>query len=117
MCLKPAYGSHPGRVDCRICGAYFSLGSVGRFDEGLTAGKVHRLAAMIFGNWNPFGTMRAGILFGFADSLSTSVSILGSSIPGQFIKHAPVCSTMVVLAGLVGRSTGPASSGTPYEKE
>ncbi len=101
-----------------FAGAYFSLGSVGRFDEGMTSGKGFiGLAAMIFGNWIPFRTMLAGILFGFADSLSSSVSILGSSIPGQFINMLPYLVTIVVLAGVVGSSTGPAASGTPYEKE
>lgn len=107
-----------GGLIAGFAGAYFSLGSVGRFDEGMTAGKGFiGLAAMIFGNWNPFSTMLAGILFGFADSMSSSVSILGSPIPGQFINMLPYVVTMVVLAGLVGRSTGPAASGTPYEKE
>ncbi len=101
-----------------FAGAYFSLGSVGRFDEGMTSGKGFiGLAAMIFGNWIPFRTMLAGILFGFADSLSSSVSILGSSIPGQFINMLPYLVTIIVLAGVVGSSSGPAASGTPYEKE
>jgi simple sugar transport system permease protein len=39
-----------------IAGAFFTLGSVGRFDEGMTAGKGFiGLAAMIFRNWYPFG--------------------------------------------------------------
>jgi simple sugar transport system permease protein len=107
-----------GGLIAGFAGAYFSLGSVGRFDEGMTSGKGFiGLAAMIFGNWNPFRTMLAGILFGFADSMSSSVSVLGSTIPGQFINMLPYVVTMVVLAGLVGGSTGPAASGTPYEKE
>ena len=61
-----------------IGGAYFSLGSVGRFDEGMTAGKGFiSLAAMIFGGWNPVPSFLAGVLFGFADALASAVSILG----------------------------------------
>lgn len=102
-----------------IAGAYFSLGSVGRFDEGMTAGKGFiSLAAMIFGGWNPIPAFLAGVLFGFADSLASSVSILGSPIPGQFINMLPYVITMVVLGGLVGKGfTGPASAGVPYDKE
>ena len=41
-----------------IAGAFFTLGSVGRFDEGMTAGKGFiGLAAMIFGNWMPIGSL------------------------------------------------------------
>ena len=108
-----------GGLMAGIAGAYFSLGSVGRFVEGMTAGNGYiGLAAMIFGGWNPFNAMMAGILFGFADAMASSVSILGSSIPGQFINMLPYVVTMSVLAGLVGgHSTGPAASGVPYEKE
>lgn len=102
-----------------IAGAYFSLGSVGRFDEGMTAGKGFiSLAAMIFGSWNPIPSFLAGVLFGFADALASAVSILGSPIPGQFINMLPYVITMVVLGGVVGKGvTGPASAGVPYEKE
>ena len=102
-----------------FAGAYFSLGSVGRFDEGMTAGKGYiGMAAMIFGGWNPVSSMFAAILFGFADALAATVSILGSGIPGQFINMLPYVVTMIVLAGLVGgHSTGPAASGKAYTKE
>jgi simple sugar transport system permease protein len=99
-------------------GAYFTLGSVGRFDEVMTAGRGFiSLAAMIFGNWMPFGSFGAGLLFGFADSLASKLAILGVKIPSQFLLMAPYVVTMVVLAGFVGRSQAPAAEGVPYEKE
>ncbi|MBN1264847.1 MAG: ABC transporter permease [Anaerolineales bacterium] len=101
-----------------FAGAYFTLGSVGRFDEMMTAGRGFiGLAAMIFGNWNPFGSFSAGLLFGFADSLATKLAILGVRIPSQFLGMAPYIATMIVLAGVVGRGQAPAAEGTPYEKE
>jgi ABC-type uncharacterized transport system permease subunit len=99
-------------------GAYFTLGSVGRFDEVMTAGRGFiSLAAMIFGNWNPFGSFGAGLLFGFTDSLASKLAILGVRIPSQFMLMAPYVATMVILAGVVGRGQMPAADGTPYEKE
>ncbi len=99
-------------------GAYFTLGSVGRFDEVMTAGRGFiGLAAMIFGNWTPFGSFGAGLLFGFADALATRLAILRIPIPSQFLLMAPYIATMIVLAGVVGRSQGPAADGVPYEKE
>jgi general nucleoside transport system permease protein len=101
-----------------FAGAYFTLGSVGRFDEVMTAGRGFiGLAAMIFGNWMPFGAFGAGLLFGFADSLAARMAILGSRIPSQFLLMTPYIMTMIVLAGVVGRSQMPAADGTPYEKE
>ncbi|HFC11876.1 MAG TPA: ABC transporter permease, partial [Anaerolineae bacterium] len=99
-------------------GAYFTLGSVGRFDEGMTAGRGFiGLAAMIFGNWSPFGALGAGVLFGFADSLASKLAILGIDIPSQFLLMSPYVATMLVLAGVVGKGHVPAADGIPYSKE
>ncbi|MDD3948424.1 MAG: ABC transporter permease [Anaerolineaceae bacterium] len=101
-----------------IAGAFFTLGSVGRFDEGMTAGKGFiGLAAMIFGNWMPLGAMGAGMLFGFADAIGSKLSLLGSTIPPQFMAMAPYLITMIVLAGFIGKGQAPAAEGEPYEKE
>lgn len=99
-------------------GSYFSLGSVGRFEQTMTAGRGFiALAAMIFGNWNPVGSLGAGFLFGFAESLTTKLSLLRFPIPAELLLMLPYVITIIVLGGVVGRSRGPAVGGTPYEKE
>jgi len=101
-----------------FAGSYFTIGSVGRFDEVMTAGRGFiALAAMVFGNWMPFGSFGAGLLFGFFDSLASKLAILGIRIPSSFLLMLPYVITIVVLAGVVGRSTAPAADGVPYEKE
>jgi len=101
-----------------FAGSYFSLGSVGRFEQTMTAGRGFiALAAMIFGNWNPVGALQAGMLFGFAESLTTKLSLLNFPIPAEVVLMLPYIITIIVLAGVVGRSRGPAASGTAYEKE
>jgi len=100
-----------------LAGAYFTLGSVGRFDEGMTAGRGFiALAAMIFGKWTPVGAFGASLIFGFADSLQGKLAILRVPIPSQFLLMAPYIATMIALAGLIGRATPPAADGQPYEK-
>ncbi|NMC53626.1 MAG: ABC transporter permease [Chloroflexi bacterium] len=107
-----------GGMVAGFAGGYFTLGSVGRFDEVMTAGRGFiGLAAMIFGNYMPFGSFGAGLLFGFADSLASRLAILQVQIPSQFLLMAPYVVTMIVLAGVVGRSQAPAAEGVPYEKE
>lgn len=107
-----------GGMMAGFAGAYFVLGSVGRFDEVMTAGRGFvGLAAMIFGNWNPLGSLGAGMLFGFADSLASKLTILKVPIPNKFLEMGPYIVTMVVLAGVVGRGQPPAAGGKPYEKE
>ncbi len=111
-------GAILGAMMAGFAGSYFTLGSVGRFDEVMTAGRGFiALAAMIFGNWMPFGAFGAGLLFGFTDALASKLAILQLRIPSQFLLMMPYIVTMVVLAGVVGKSQAPAAEGTPYEKE
>jgi ABC-type uncharacterized transport system permease subunit len=101
-----------------FAGAYFTIGSVGRFDELMTSGKGFiGLAAMIFGNWTPVGSFGAGLLFGFADALANKLGILNIAVPSEFLGMVPYLATMIVLAGVVGRSDVPAAINIPYEKE
>ncbi len=107
-----------GGMMAGLAGAYFTLGSVGKFDQVMTAGRGFiALAAMIFGNWTPIGAMIAGLLFGFSDSLAASLALLRVKIPSEFLLMSPYIITMLVLAGVVGRGQMPAADGTPYEKE
>ena len=99
-------------------GAWFTLGSVGRFDEGMTGGRGFiGLAAMIFGRWHPVGALAAALVFGFADSLQQKLALLQTPIPSEFLAMAPYIATIIVVAGLVGRAKAPAADGKPYVKE
>jgi len=99
-------------------GAWFTLGSVGRFDDNMTFGRGFiGLAAMIFGRWHPLGALAAALIFGFADSLQQKLSILNTPIPSEFLSMAPYIATIVVVAGLVGQARPPAAIGKPYVKE
>jgi ABC-type uncharacterized transport system permease subunit len=40
-----------------------------------------------------------------------------SAVPGQFFDALPYLITIVILAGVVGRSIPPAADGQPYERE
>jgi simple sugar transport system permease protein len=99
-------------------GAWFTLGSVGRFDENMTGGRGFiGLAAMIFGRWHPVGALMAALVFGFTDSLQQKLALLQTPIPSEFLAMAPYIATIVVVAGLIGRARPPAADGKPYVKE
>ena len=99
-------------------GAWFTLGSVGRFDEGMTGGRGFiGLAAMIFGRWHPIGALFAALIFGFADSLQQKLAILRTPIPSEFLAMAPYLVTIIVVAGIVGNAKPPQAIGQAYVKE
>ncbi len=109
-----------GGVVAGIAGAYFTLGSVGRFDKLMTSGRGFiAMAAMIFGNWTPIGALASSLIFGFADALQVKLQILIGqvNIPYEFLLMLPYIVTMIALAGVVGRVQMPAADGQPYEKQ
>ncbi|APF40548.1 ABC transporter permease [Neomicrococcus aestuarii] len=98
-------------------GAFFTLVSSGSFSKEMTAGQGFiALAALIFGRWNPIGAFFAALLFGFATNLQFVLSILGTPVPSQFLIMLPYVVTIVAVAGLVGKSRGPAAAGVAYVK-
>jgi ABC-type uncharacterized transport system permease subunit len=98
-------------------GAYISLGFVNSFSDNLTAGRGFiALAALIFGNWRPFGAAAACLLFGFSSALSDFLQEYSTSISVLF-EALPYVLTLVAVAGIIGRSIPPAAVGRPYIKQ
>lgn len=112
-----------------LAGAFLVLEAVGQFQEGMTAGRGFiALAAMIFGNWNPFGALSASLLFGYTQALQNELLLAGINsftlpalgvvnVPRQFISMIPYVVTIVAVSGLVGRVRPPAAEGKVYETE
>lgn len=102
-----------------LAGGFLVLEAVGQFQEGMTAGRGFiSLAAMIFGNWNPFGALAAATLFGYTQALQNELLLAGVvDIPRQFISMLPYVVTIVAVSGFVGRVRPPAAEGKVYETE
>jgi general nucleoside transport system permease protein len=98
-------------------GAYLSIGFLGSFNENMTAGRGFiALAALIFGNWRPFGAFGAALLFGFSRSLAERLPEYSPS--GAVLFQAlPYVLTLIAVAGVIGRSIPPAAVGRPYVKQ
>ncbi len=100
-----------------IGGAALSIGMTPVYKEGMVAGRGFiALAAMIFGNWKPKGTMWACLLFAFGSALEINAQSLSLNIPTEIYSMIPYILTMLALAGFVGKTTAPAADGVPYEK-
>jgi ABC-type uncharacterized transport system permease subunit len=110
-----------------LAGAYLTLESTGSFQNGMTGGRGFiALAAVIFGRYTPIGSFLGALLFGTATAFGIIVGVrpaegdlgtLMSSIPTFWYAAVPYLITIVILAGVVGRSTPPAADGIPYAKE
>jgi len=96
-----------------VAGAFLSLTLVGTFNHDMTAGAGYiALAAMIFGKWTPIGAFVACMIFGAGEAIFGANSTI--HVPSLLLAMVPYVLTLVVLAGLVGRSTAPAADGVPY---
>jgi simple sugar transport system permease protein len=108
-----------------LAGAYFTLESVPSFEPLMTNGRGFiSLAAMIFGNWSPFGAWAAALVFGTAQALQINLQFFRELIPPQLailqisyvVGLIPYILTMLILTGIVGKTTPPAADGVAYEK-
>ena len=99
-------------------GAWWPVGTVGRFDQNITGGRGFiALAAVIFGRWHPVGAFSAALVFGFAEAIQLKMSNLNTGIPSEFLLMAPYLVTLIVVAGFVGRSRAPKAAGQPYDAQ
>ena len=116
-----------GGVFAGLGGAFLSMEATAAFASNMTVGSGFiGLAAVIVGRWTPLGALGAAILFASSRGIAQSILIappqgqLGDiliSMPPQFFDALPYLVTIIILAGVVGRSIPPAADGQPYERE
>jgi general nucleoside transport system permease protein len=102
-----------------VGGIYLSEGPQGNgsFLFNMTNGRGFiALAAVIFGNWRPFGAFWAAILFGFSSALALKLQVYSSSA-GTLFNVLPYVLTLIAVAGVIGRTVAPAADGKPYSKQ
>ena len=98
-------------------GAFLSIGFVNSFNQNMTVGKGFiALAAVIFGNWRPWGAAAAALLFGFSSALAQRLPAYSESAAVLF-QALPYVLTLIAVAGVIGRSIPPAAVGRPYKKQ
>jgi simple sugar transport system permease protein len=102
-------------------GAFLSVGVISGFNENMTAGRGFiALAAVIAGNWRPLGSLGFACLFGFSTALAFRLgdayrdSVAGMDVLAQMF---PYVLTLVIVAGVIGKSIPPAAVGKPYTKQ
>jgi len=79
-----------------LAGAYLSIGVVGIFNEGITAGRGFiALAAFYFGRNRPWLTAACALLFGFFDAFQ--IRLQGRGVPAELVQTLPYVMVIVVL--------------------
>jgi general nucleoside transport system permease protein len=96
-----------------LAGAFLAIGVSNTFVPNMTDGRGYiALAAMIFGKWTPFGAFVACLIFGLGEAIYANNSII--HVSPYLLSMLPYLLTLIVLAGVVGRSSPPAADGIPY---
>ena len=99
-------------------GAYLSIGFVSSFNENMTAGRGFiALAALIFGNWRPFGALRRRRSCSASRARSPTGCRRTRSRRAVLFQALPYVLTLIAVAGVIGRSIPPAAVGRPYMKQ
>ncbi len=107
-----------GSIVAGMGGAWFTLEAVDVFNPLMTNGLGFiGIAAMIVGNWTPFGALFGALIFGLGTAIQPLLSMFRPDIPSQFPQMIPYVLTIIVVAGVIGRVTPPAADGKPYTKE
>jgi len=96
-----------------LAGAFLAIGVSNTFVPNMTDGRGYiALAAMIFGKWTPRGAFVACMIFGVGEAIYANNSII--HVSAYLLSMLPYVLVLIVLAGVVGRSTPPAADGVPY---
>lgn len=108
--ISGALSAFAGAVLVLTTSTYFQLASI----HGLGFIAV---ATLIFGKWNPWGVLGAGLFFGFAQTLgyySNSIPFF-QNWPSEFFAMFPYIVTILALILFSGKAVGPKASGQIYD--
>lgn len=76
------------------------------------------LASLVFGKWNPWGVLGAGMFFGFSQTLSfyaKDIPLL-ASWPQEVFYILPYVLTIIALVLFAGKTVGPKAAGEIYDQ-
>ncbi|MFS8542444.1 MAG: ABC transporter permease [Limnochordales bacterium] len=99
-------------------GAQLALGDLAWFSQNMSAGRGYMaLAANVFGQWNPLGSLLASLLFALTDAMQMRIQTLPNPWPTELVQMLPYLLTIAVLSGAVRRGRPPAALGRHYPPE
>ncbi|MEM0001687.1 MAG: ABC transporter permease [Desulfurococcaceae archaeon] len=104
-----------------LAGAVLSIDWLAAITKELPAGRGFIALALVnFANWNPIYALGGSFLFGSLWTLTEylkNVEAAKALIPLPLMNTIPYIATLLVVAGLIGRSRPPLYVGVPYQRE
>ncbi len=99
-------------------GATFIVTLSGEFNGTAAGLGFLALAALIFGQWKPWGILGATFFFGFASTVANVSQVIPvlAQIPGIYLKSFPYVITLLALVLSSKASQAPKAIGEPYDK-
>jgi ABC-type uncharacterized transport system permease subunit len=105
-----------------VCGALAALGGVTialaelyTWADGMSGGRGFiALAVVIIARWSPSRAVLAALLFGGCEALALRMQATTTAVPYELLLTLPYLVTLLVYAGVVGRTIPPAALGRPY---
>jgi general nucleoside transport system permease protein len=99
-------------------GAIFIVTLSGEFNGTAAGLGFLALAALIFGQWKPWGILGATFFFGFASTIANVSQVIPvlSQIPGIYLKSFPYVITLLALVLSSKSSQAPKAIGEVYDK-
>ena len=105
-----------------VCGALAALGGATialaelyTWADGMSGGRGFiALAVVIIARWSPSRAVLAALLFGGCEALALRMQATTTAVPSELLLTLPYLVTLLVYAGVVGRTIPPAALGRPY---
>ena len=102
-----------------VAGAYLSIAQFNAFTFGVVSGRGWVcIALVVLGQWDPWRSAAAALLFGSVDALQLRLQSSGAiDLPYQLFLMLPFVVTIVAMAVLARSARAPAALLTPFRKE
>jgi general nucleoside transport system permease protein len=107
-----------GGFTAGLAGSYLAIMFTHQYVDNMTAGRGFlALALVIFGRWHPGGLLGAGLFFGYVYAAANYFEVGGGglAVSPALLQMAPYLLSLLVLAGLMGRTRTPAALGQALE--
>lgn len=107
-----------------ICGAlaglggvFLSLGQLFTFSDNMSGGRGYiALAVVIIARWSPLRALWAALIFGICEALALRVQVTDIDVPAELMLALPYVVTLIVYAGVIGKSRPPKALGREYSR-